>query len=722
MASHGFVCLFAGFLFTTSGIRPENAQKTHAMLAGIMDETATSPCGLGQLDLIVGDATFGDGKLNFVSECRSVAPSSQCHTAAEEIWEGRDLAAKYTSDYDSNFCVKFRDVVTAQISAAFLETASDLDESFFWKTKNKKDDNQDEKDEPGDQKDADQGDDEVASGDQKDASGDQKDTDQGKDADETAAVGAKTVSTAVGAKTVSTKKATKPPPKVVQDLQSQQVWDDGIATSWVPGCYSGDKHEHTLKLGIAVDHHLAEGWKLNKGSDDDKKKHRELLEKEIKETVEAASFTTERQFGIKLEWEVKYLTETEWTGNACPTNDASSTARTKSFQAFKDDQVKKKIWPDTGAWFMLTGCKYYYGYIGWKMCKYAPVFCAEKSFHFEYGKTSGRVCEASTAASIMLFPSLDIPSWILGQNYVKQGVPLVFLQELAITLGADHHLGGENAGVMATAMDTKMGAPTLKEFWAHGGAFQFNTKFRNGEMCNFLERTVKKGCSALTKSTRTVQTKSKTPPVLAKLVDCDGTSTVFRDPSLHAGVAVCCDADGVASYVQHEIVVKTFKGLKVLTTGTKTDKNIWDDHLSWESASAVCQADGKHLCGGEKERDVRKACKNRNAYGVRANFAWLDAKGSWHLAPLGDDECKHGKKITDRYNCKWAAEIALAAHHLESNGQWRSGGWNHLPSGCSVKESTGKIHFNSYQVKDHKGKNPKNNGEHRLVCSGAPAK
>jgi len=642
MASHGVFRLVAGFLSITSasGMRPEKVDETRVQLEGT-DDLGMSSCGVGQL---VDGSTFGDGKLHFVSECRSLIPSSQCHGLAEELWEGQDLAAKFKTDYDSDFCVKFREVWAAQVSSAFLQTGSDLDASFFWKSTKKKEQGKEtdktDQDEEADNADKDETD-EIAK---------KEDAEQ-------------------GVKSVGAKLANLP-----QDLMVEEAWTSGMAEPWVPGCYTGDDYVHSFKVGIAVDHHLAAGWRLDQGSEDEKQQNKKALEDEIRRTVEAASFTTERQFGIKIETTVQYLEKSDFV-NACPTNNDGSIEQNKKFGAYKDGKVARGDWTGAGSWFMLTGCKYYYGLMGYMMK------IPGSKYHVEYGKTLGSAC--ASAVTVMLFPDLTVPSYLRRMKVVKDGVPIVFLQEFAQTLGASHTSGGSNAGAMATARGF-----TLKEIWAHRNALQFHTKFRKGEMCNHIERMTRNDkCTALTKTSEKIAYKSTPPDEKLMLVDCNGSSTIFRDPKVHAGVAVCCNQAGKATRDE----------------ALRAHRNVDQYHLSWYDALALCSERKLGLC--DEGGAVQAACSGED------RFAWVSTKGSWHLAPAGHDECDSGEKITTHgWSCRFAAQCAITGHNISSTSDYFSSAWPHLPYGCSVRDD-GKIHYNHL-------KKGQNNGLHRLVCSG----
>jgi len=85
---------------------------------------------------------------------------------------------------------------------------------------------------------------------------------------------------------------------------------------------------------------------------------------------------------------------------------------------------------------------------------------------------------------------------------------------------------------------------------------------------------------------------------------------------------------------------------------------------------------------------------------------------AYHLAPMGADVCDYGETPSHR-DCRTAAYAAIEAHQIHSNGKYHFSAWPHLPFGCSVREGTGKTHYNHL-------KKGKNNGVHQLVCSGFP--
>lgn len=91
-----------------------------------------------------------------------------------------------------------------------------------------------------------------------------------------------------------------------------------------------------------------------------------------------------------------------------------------------------------------------------------------------------------------------------------------------------------------------------------------------------------------------------------------------------------------------------------------------------------------------------------------------DLETVYHLEELGKDTCTKGEVGGKHWDCEWTAKLAIDADKgfTRSKFAYRPGGWNHIPTGCSVHED-GTIQFNHY-------KNPKNKAlvgkHHRRVC------
>ena len=104
-------------------------------------------------------------------------------------------------------------------------------------------------------------------------------------------------------------------------------------------------------------------------------------------------------------------------------------------------------------------------------------------------------------------------------------------------------------------------------------------------------------------------------------------------------------------------------------------------------------------------------------------YTWMIYRGS---GPAQDyrlltNECPAGSRKPSEAECLDAARAALAhmdEPHMDTpvfatNNGLTEGSWGHLPSGCSVKYSDGRVYFN-------RNNNGANNGGWRLICSVPP--
>merc|ERR1712232_1421786 len=198
---------------------------------------------------------------------------------------------------------------------------------------------------------------------------------------------------------------------------------------WAPGCYRGDGQTHSFKVGLVADVRAHQ-------------KHGARLKPMIEDLVARTSFVYENQLNIRLLiGTVKIYTSS---------NNAPDYAKGCPSINKRLDQLSwaASSLPREGALHLLTGCGTGYGVVG---LAYMRGVCSTRGYNTGVNQLQ------------------NSRSWV------------TFAHELGHNFGGDHTFErgqGWTGGIMDYG-DGKL-----------GGQYQFNTKYRKGEMCREMNRVV----------------------------------------------------------------------------------------------------------------------------------------------------------------------------------------------------------------------------------------
>jgi hypothetical protein len=198
---------------------------------------------------------------------------------------------------------------------------------------------------------------------------------------------------------------------------------------WYPGCYRGDNQLHVFKIGIVADVAAFQ-------------KHGNRLNGLIESTIAKSSFIYESQLNIKLEISDLQI----YTSRGSAPNYATDECPRINTQL---DRLTRGARLQGGAVHLLTGCGQGDGVVGLAYV--------------------GSICRRSNTGVNQLHNSM---SW------------LTFAHELGHNFGGDHSFE-EGQGRTGGIMDYGDGRLN--------GEYQFNTRYRKGQMCGTMSRVVN-GC------------------------------------------------------------------------------------------------------------------------------------------------------------------------------------------------------------------------------------
>jgi len=202
---------------------------------------------------------------------------------------------------------------------------------------------------------------------------------------------------------------------------------------WFPGCYAEDDKLHEMIVSIASD---ASVYNY-------KGKNADAIKADLETIVAEASFVYEKQLNIKLSIGNLEVATTEDKFGGCPASDEMGYKLGKL-----QDAVKQGTFPALAAAHLFSACGSQWGSVGLAYC--------------------GSMCWGE---------------WATGATKFHTGSPwLTYAHELGHNINADHSFEdgqGKTGGIMDYG-DGKL-----------DGHYQFNTKYRKQEVCDFLDQSTR---------------------------------------------------------------------------------------------------------------------------------------------------------------------------------------------------------------------------------------
>lgn len=208
---------------------------------------------------------------------------------------------------------------------------------------------------------------------------------------------------------------------------------DWAGQKWWPGCYPGDADLHEMSVAILVD---VKGWEKHSGN----------IHDHLTDMVTQASFIYEMQMHIRLQIGLLHIYETN--NGAPPFAVGCPDINTKLTQLTNDNTI-----PFFAATHLMTGCGTDYGTVG---LAYIGAFCTA------YAKGVNEIHDSGSDSTF-----------------------LIFAHELGHNLGAEHSFEngmGETGGIM-----------DYGDGHVHG-VYQFNSQFRQSQVCSTLSQQATTGC------------------------------------------------------------------------------------------------------------------------------------------------------------------------------------------------------------------------------------
>jgi hypothetical protein len=246
-------------------------------------------------------------------------------------------------------------------------------------------------------------------------------------------------------------------PSLSGSAEAQQKWS---GVKWFPGCFAGDRAQHSFKIGVATDY---KAWQLY-GTE---------LQSMVEDIVGEASMVYENQMNLKLE-----IADLQIYTNSDPSKQPDWVSGCKN-----GDEVRQKLnqftfgWTPPSrqtVWHLFTGCGNSFGIVGVAYL--------------------GKICESRFNTGVNM-----LRGW---RGSVVEDTWDTFAHELGHNFDADHTFEegqGRTGGIMDYG-DGKL-----------NGVYQFNTKYRKAEMCRELS-TKKPLCGNLfAKASEPMPTPAPTP-------------------------------------------------------------------------------------------------------------------------------------------------------------------------------------------------------------------
>jgi len=314
--------------------------------------------------------------------------------------------------------------------------------------------------------------------------------------------------------------------------------------AWWPGCYAGDSQLHEFTLGFVADE---DAWQ----------EHGSNLQTKLEEALAEASFVYERQLNVRLT--LGYLKIYKSTAGApsyavgCPSN----------FMTAKLDGLKNDLTshPFQGAMHLFTGCGTGVGTVG---IAWIGAICDTKGYNTGVNQLHDSGSQA----------------W------------LTFAHELGHNFGADHSFEdgqGQTGGIMDYGDGRK------------NGVYQFNTKYRKGEMCAEMDRSVNKCSGKFAASADVIATTTTATTTMAPTTTTTSTTTAASTTTapvsfvpVDGGVDRACrgarSSDNSNSYYQLYSAVQSVDACQALCINEPQCKGI--EYNKWGRCEVWTRSDG----------------------------------------------------------------------------------------------------------------------------------
>ncbi|CAE8693226.1 unnamed protein product, partial [Polarella glacialis] len=314
--------------------------------------------------------------------------------------------------------------------------------------------------------------------------------------------------------------------------------------AWWPGCYAGDSQLHEFTLGFVADE---DAWQ----------EHGSNLQTKLEEALAEASFVYERQLNVRLT--LGYLKIYKSTAGApsyavgCPSN----------FMTAKLDGLKNDLTshPFQGAMHLFTGCGTGVGTVG---IAWIGAICDTKGYNTGVNQLHDSGSQA----------------W------------LTFAHELGHNFGADHSFEdgqGQTGGIMDYGDGRK------------NGVYQFNTKYRKGEMCAEMDRSVNKCSGKFVASADVIATTTTATTTMAPTTTTTSTTTAASTTTapvsfvpVDGGVDRACrgarSSDNSNSYYQLYSAVQSVDACQALCINEPQCKGI--EYNKWGRCEVWTRSDG----------------------------------------------------------------------------------------------------------------------------------